>query len=191
MDRLKELRQLLETQRPEEWRDFPDINLYKDQVVGYLKRQLVDPAGDGVLTPAMISNYIKDKLLPKAEGKKYNRQHLALLTEIGMLKQVLPVRDIEILLKANDGNKSPDEIYKTFTQLLDLALSETAAKIDPDIEREDLHDLALKFAVESYCNRLVCVELLSIIGSQEESGKSKSKNSKSKAENSNSKMEKE
>ena len=100
MEELKLLKQRLETERPVEWEDFPDINLYKDQVVAYLKRQLIDMEGDGQLTPAMMSNYVKDKLLPKADGKKYNREHLALLTEICLLKQVLPVRDIGPLLRA-------------------------------------------------------------------------------------------
>ena len=163
MDELKALKQRLETERPEKWEGFPDINLYKDQVVGYLKRQLIDPTGDGLLTPAMISNYVKDKLLPKADGKKYNRKHLALLTEISLLKQVLPVKDMGIILKEEDREKRPDEFYGNFTNILDHALSETAAKMNPDIEKEDIHNLALKFAIESYCAKLACESLIVLI----------------------------
>ena len=45
-----------------------------------------------LLTPAMINNYIKDRLIPRAEAKKYTPAHLALLIMIGTLKQVLSIR---------------------------------------------------------------------------------------------------
>ena len=119
MEELESLKRRLETERPVEWENFPDIGLYKDQIVAYLKRQLINTESDGQLTPAMISNYVKDKLLPKADGKKYNREHLALLTEISLLKQVLPVKDIGYLLSAETENNSIESFYGNFTEVLD------------------------------------------------------------------------
>ena len=41
----------------------------------------------------MVNNYIKDGHLPRAEGKRYSKAHLAYLTELCALKTVLPVRE--------------------------------------------------------------------------------------------------
>ena len=42
----------------------------------------------------MVNNYTKNALVPRAEGKKYNRDHLAYLTFVCILKQVkMCIRD--------------------------------------------------------------------------------------------------
>ena len=76
MEELKQFQQRLEGQRPAEWNALPDLPLYMDQVVSYLSRQLIElEPGEG-LTSAMVNNYIKAGLLPRAKGKKYEREHL-------------------------------------------------------------------------------------------------------------------
>lgn len=164
MKDINELKSKLENVRPVEWDDFPDINLYKDQVVAYLKRQLIGLDEDGQLTPAMISNYVKDKLLPKAQGKKYNRNHLALLTKICLLKQVLTVKDINLLLNEDNKKKSVEESYASFVESLDQCLLESARKLESSLAEEDIVDLAFRFAIESYSAKLVCENLIAIIG---------------------------
>ena len=82
MEELHELRERMSRQRPVEWEAFPDIGLYMDQVVSYLPRQLIHYGESELLTSAMVNNYIKDGLLPRAEGKRYSRVHLGYLTAI-------------------------------------------------------------------------------------------------------------
>ena len=115
------------------------------------------------MTPAMISNYVKDKLLPKADGKKYSKKHLAVLTEICLLKHVLTVLDMGVLLQEDAQENNPESFYTNFTAILDKALSETASKIDISAENEEILDLALEFAIESYCSKLACESLISLI----------------------------
>ena len=62
--------QALKTVRPVAWDQLPDLNLYKDQVLSYMQRQVLSFDEDDALTSAMINNYIKAGLLPRAEGKK-------------------------------------------------------------------------------------------------------------------------
>ena len=76
------------------WETLPDIGLYMDQVVTLTQRAL--PLGD--ITKAMVNNYVKSGLLPRPSGKKYDREHLALLLEIGVLKQALSMEQIARLL---------------------------------------------------------------------------------------------
>ena len=67
MDEIKAIKALLAEDRPEAWDALPDIDLYMDQVVSYLPRQSVGGKAPAV-TSAMINNYVKDGLLPRACG---------------------------------------------------------------------------------------------------------------------------
>ena len=67
MEALEELKARLECQRPVDWDSLPDLNLYMDQVIGYMPRQLIQYEEAEGLTSAMVNNYIKDGLLPRAE----------------------------------------------------------------------------------------------------------------------------
>ena len=94
MEELSILKKKLAETRPDPWEKLPDIPLYMDQVVSYLARQSVSLDESDTLTPAMINNYIKDGLIARAHGKKYDQEHLGLLTAISALKQALSVREM-------------------------------------------------------------------------------------------------
>ena len=98
MSDLTDLQERLRTQRPVEWEQLPDFALYMDQVLSYMDRQFIRFDEADTLTAAMVNNYTKSGLVPRAEGKKYNRDHLAYLTSICILKRVMATRDMEILI---------------------------------------------------------------------------------------------
>lgn len=164
MEELEELKHRLEAERPMAWESFPDIGLYMDQVIFYLSRQLITYAREEQLTPAMVNNYIKDGLLPRAEGKKYSRAHLAALTAICALKPVLSVKEIGALLEA-DGQKDPEAFYQRFCGELDGALADAAQALDPEQTAGELPALALRYALRSYADRLACERILSLLTS--------------------------
>lgn len=159
MDELQELKECLETQRPAPWEALPDLSLYMDQVIGYMPRQLIASGQDDRLTSAMVNNYIKDALLPRAEGKRYHRAHLAYLTAICALKQVLPVKDAGLLARREGENARM--MYERFRARLDEALTDTAERLDP--QTEDLTDLALSLALRSYADKLACERIVALI----------------------------
>ena len=169
MDELQNLKDRMERERPAPWAELPDIALYMDQLISYMPRQLIRFDQSAPLTPAMVNNYIKDGLVPRAAGKRYGPVHLGYLTAVVALKQVLSVRDIGALLEAGKatGKDAPD-LYRYFCQALDRALSDTAQTIDSGAEREDLARMALDFAVRSYANQLACARILSILQPREE-----------------------
>lgn len=166
MKELEQLKEKLAVERPVSWSEFPDIGLYKDQVVSYMHRQLINFEGDGQMTSAMVNNYIKDRLLPRADGKKYSREHLAGLTEICLLKQVLSVHDTGLLLRQELDEGDHEIFYSKFRQILDKALTGTSEQIDPNLEIEALSDMALRLAISSYCDKLACERLLEMIRSK-------------------------
>jgi len=162
LDQLQELKERLGSERPVAWESFPDINLYMDQVISYLPRQLIQWEAEG-LTPAMVNNYIKDGLLPRAEGKRYSRVHLAYLTAICALKQILSVREIKALFLTGQKEREPDDLYEYFRKELDAALSETAEQLDTSVSEDDLPRLALGLALRSYADKLACERILDIL----------------------------
>lgn len=169
MDELIELRARMEQERPTPWEDLPDLALYMDQLVSYMSRQLIRFDEGSALTSAMVNNYIKDGLVPRAEGKRYGPIHLGYLTAVVALKQVLTVRDIGALMEAGRATeKSPPELYGFFCDALDRALAGTAQSIDPEEDQSDLAKMALDFAVRSYANQLACQRILSILQPKEE-----------------------
>lgn len=163
MEEISELKRRLAEERPQEWGDFPDIGLYMDQIISYMPRQLIR-FGDGeTLTSAMVNNYIKDGMLPRAEGKRYSRTHLAYLTAICALKQVLSVKDASLLIAAGVEAKETEPLYDYFRRALDAALAETAASIPEDATEHDLPKLAFGLALRSYADKLACERILDIL----------------------------
>lgn len=160
-EQLAELKRRMASERPVAWDDLPDLSLYMDQVVSYLGRQLITfREGEG-LTSAMINNYIKDGIAPRANGKRYEKEHLSILTAIAALKQVLSVRDLATLLEHGVANGPPEETYTRFCTALDTALNDTVARMEngPTV----LPDLAVSLALHAYAEVLACRRILDLL----------------------------
>lgn len=156
MSDLNEMNDGLQTARPASWEDLPDISLYMDQLISYMPRQLAGFDQGEKLTSAMVNNYIKAGLVPRAEGKRYHRSHLAQLTAVCALKQVLTLGEMDILLKAIEED-SPEAQYANLTAQMDAALTDATGRMDGE---EDLPQLALQLALQSYANQLACRRIL-------------------------------
>ncbi len=170
MKELDEIHRLLSEQRPAAWDALPDIALYMDQVIFCLQRQTIGAEEDSALTPAMVNNYIKDGLLPRANGKRYGREHLAYLTAIALLKNVLPVKSIKLLLDAQIGGGSVEDFYGRFLEKVDASFEDVASVIDSSIGGDDLAEYALDLAVASCAAKVACDQLLSVLRGREEAG---------------------
>lgn len=176
MEEIRALKERLEGERPVDWEGFPDIGLYMDQLINYMPRQLIHYGEGEALTSAMVNNYIKDGAMPRAEGKRYSRTHLAYLTALCALKQVLSVKDAGLLLAATAQGREPRELYEQFCMELDRALDVTAGSLDPTAGEEDLSGLALALALRSYADKLACQRILELLRArQPQSEKEKKK----------------
>jgi len=163
MEQIEILKKSLETDRPNQWKDIPDIELYMDQVISYMPRQHVGLNSNEALTSAMINNYIKKGLLPRANGKKYDREHLAYLTAICLFKQVLSVTDTDHLLKLQAEHQSINDFYDKYCEHLDVALTDVSHCLKVNMTKEELSDLTLELAISAYAQKLVCEQLLAIL----------------------------
>ncbi len=139
------------------YEELPDIDLYMDQVVTFLDKQLYifqNNTLDKQITSSMINNYVKGEVLPSPISKKYNREHLALIEEICTLKQVLSIADVKQI--EDDRYKdasSKGEIFNEFNRMnnekIEISVSEAFKKLN-DIDENDssaLIALATDFAL--------------------------------------------
>lgn len=82
--------------------DIPNIDLYMDQVTTFMEHQLQSTKrypDDKILTKTMINNYAKNDLLPPPSKKKYSKEHVLILIFIYYFKNILSIKDINLLLK--------------------------------------------------------------------------------------------
>lgn len=180
--------------------DIPNIDLYMDQVTSFMEKQLKSTKRneeDKVLTKTMINNYAKNNLLPAPVKKKYSKEHLLLLTFIYYFKNILSMKDIEMLLNPitenffqKDGDISIARIYdevcaneKERTKLLQKDIEmmyqnslETFADVE-DEKREKLQFFSFicSLSLDVYVKKLLIEKLIDELPVPEEPAKEKDK----------------
>lgn len=188
LDELKNWLAGLKDQYAAEWERLPDIGLYMDQVQTYIDRQLGLyrlNEEDKLLTPAMINNYIKDGLIPRAEAKKYGPVHLALLIMIATLKQVLSIQDLNQLLSDYREPEPVASLYRQFLHDQRCSLQDTEARVIEELDRlterlnqkesealdsdvmQALRELSLALCIEARTKILVAQKIMSILSNEQ------------------------
>lgn len=165
MEEIEKIKALLAQDRPESWEALPDIDLYMDQVVSYLPRQSVGGKVPS-MTSAMINNYVKDGLLPRACGKRYHKEHLIYLTAVGLLKNVLTVRDMKLLLDSEIQSEREREFYERLLLGIDEAYGQVNDMIPSELSSEELTVMAMRMALYSCAAKAACEELIGVICAQ-------------------------
>ena len=160
MKEISEIKEKFQQKRPVDWDMIPDIPLTKNQVVMYMPRQLVGMDGEDDITAAMINNYIKDLLMPRANGKTYSKEHIAYLTAISVFKKSLAVKDIKKLVDSSSAKMTIEEYYQRLNSHLDNDLNEVASYIKEDMSEEALVELAFELAISVYARRTLCEQLI-------------------------------
>lgn len=167
---LKWLNEIKEFETPNR-RQFPDLDLYMDQVMTYMDKILtpfMKNEDDKIITSSMINNYVKGKIVPAPVGKKYSKHHLSYILTICMLKQTLSISDIDQIFKSQ-SEKEPFVFYNDFKELNDEKLENIADEViskvtslnDEDID--SLNMLALELAINSTINKLIAERILYLI----------------------------
>lgn len=185
--------------------DIPNIDLYMDQVTSFMEKQLKSTKRneeDKVLTKTMINNYAKNDLLPAPVKKKYSKEHLLLLTFIYYFKNVLTMKDIELLLKPltekyfhSENNITIARIYdegcafeKERTKLMQKDLEEMyqqSMETFTDVEEEDRQSLQFfsfmsSLILDIYVKKLLLEKLVDKVYTPQEPKQEKDKEKKKK-----------
>ena len=110
------------------WNELPNIDLYIDQLVTLLEQYLSDyirnenEKEDKLVTKTMINNYVKHGVIKPPINKKYNKQHMATLFVVFILKQVYSISDIKKLITLGVKTSPIEQAYDRFCAELEKAI---------------------------------------------------------------------
>ncbi len=107
------------------WDELPDLELYMDQVVSVLDKNLKIFIGDDPsrsVTSTMINNYVKQKLVRPPKNKRYEREHIANIYVITLMKQVLSLVEIRDAIACVREDYSPKDAYDRFCEMFEQSL---------------------------------------------------------------------
>ena len=142
------------------WNEIPEIDLYLDQVVSFLEKYLSnyienDSEKEEIITKTMINNYVKHGAIKPPINKKYNREHLAYLFVIFILKQVYSINDIKKLIQLAIETSSSEKAYNEFCKELEKAIKFTfEGKNYINNENISHERYILRNVVQTFANKL-------------------------------------
>ncbi|MBR0357667.1 MAG: DUF1836 domain-containing protein, partial [Clostridia bacterium] len=103
-----------------QWDELPDMDLYMDQVVMLLQRYLnflpEDEHGNAAITASIINNYVRLKIMPPPQKKKYTRVHMAYLIMVCSLKQSVNIPYIQKMLPLGLPEAEVRRIYEGYVK---------------------------------------------------------------------------
>lgn len=159
---MKTLIDLLASLNNPGYHELPEIELYMDQVLTYIKKHLppIKPNDKDILTGSMINNYVKDHVIPNPIDKKYNKDAIASLFMVANLKRVLPISDIKQILSGSELSN----LYQIYQRQLNdniNTIKETDT-LSSKVNKSDLKEVALALAVDasikSYLAHMILID---------------------------------
>lgn len=117
--------------------ELPELELYIDQVICVLQKHLAIFAKNEevpVITPSMINNYVKQDVMKAPVKKKYDRNHIAHLLVIYILKRSMSISEIKESIEIMEKKYSIEEAYNMFCEELEKALKYTFDPENNEIE---------------------------------------------------------
>lgn len=148
------------------FKELPNVPLYKDQVILYIENVLKPiniNSEEKLLTPTMLNNYVKQKVVSPPKNKRYNEKHLAYLIVVCILKQVYSLTEVCSLIKIQTATCPIEDVYNYFCVELEKILksafttrdfaepnSATKMTYESEIVRSTIMSYAHKLFIQNY-----------------------------------------
>ncbi|WP_057742666.1 DUF1836 domain-containing protein [Liquorilactobacillus capillatus] len=145
------------------WNEFPDLELYMDQLVNLGNRYL-SPLLASEITPSMINSYVKKGLMVRPTKKKYTTSNLAELVVISLLKSIYPLETIRDGIKQSLKDNTIEQAYSYFADLFNATLKQVNADNSTfSFNRNDkLILLTEQFSVHSVIYKIIGQKLIEL-----------------------------
>ena len=157
-----------------EWEDLPQIDLYLDQVIALVNQYLgffvYDPTEEKLLTPSMVNNYVKLRLIPAPIRKKYGRKHIALLLMVCAFKQSVSMAAMQAMLPVDDEELIHQEYARftaSFLRISRYVVQQAKASAEPIYDElsdtgSEVSDLVVGSAIAASFARLLAGKLIAL-----------------------------
>lgn len=143
------------------YNELPTVLLYKDQVILYIEdvlKVININSKESLLTPTMVNNYVKQKVVSPPKNKRYSEKHLAYLIVVCILKQVCSLTELCELIKIQIETCPIEHAYDYFCVELENALKCVFTKeniMGSSTDKNDtLERKVARSAVMSFSNKL-------------------------------------
>lgn len=143
------------------WNELPNIDLYIDQLVSFLEQYLSgyikndNEKEEKIITKTMINNYVKHSIIKPPRNKKYNKEHIASLFVIFVLKEVYSINDIKKLIALAIQTSPIEQAYDRFCSELEKAIRIVfAEKNYVKNSKLSQEQYILRNVVQSFANKL-------------------------------------
>lgn len=103
------------------YNEIPDVGLYLEQTSKYIT-QVLSPIFEGAVTGSMISNYVKKGLVSNPVKKQYNREQIAYLLCIAVMKSALSMDNIKLVIDVQKASYEGITAYNYFGNELENLL---------------------------------------------------------------------
>lgn len=104
------------------YNEIPNVGLYLEQTSKYISEAL-SPLFDNAITGSMISNYVKKGLVSNPVKKQYDREQIAYLIFIAVVKNVLSMDDIKLVIDIQKDSYDGITAYNYFVKELENLIS--------------------------------------------------------------------
>ena len=157
-----------------EWDELPKIDFYLDQVIALVNQYLgffvYDPEEEKLLTPSMVNNYVKLRLIPAPVRKKYGRRHIALLLMICTLKQSVSMAAMSEMLPPDDEELIHQEYVRfiaSYQRISRYVVQQAKASAEPIYDESsntgnEVSDLVVGSAIAASFARLLAGKLIAL-----------------------------
>lgn len=107
------------------WEEIPDFGLYMEQVIVLMGQYLSvlpdEERAEPPVTAAAINNYVRIRVMPKPQKKKYYRIHIAYLIVICTMKQGLSIAKLQKMLPPNLSEEQVHAFYDEYSHRCHLS----------------------------------------------------------------------
>ena len=147
-----------------------------DQVIALMNQYLKEyiPSSDDTtqtITPPMINNYVKLKVMPAPVKKKYSKVHIAYLIMLCSLKQALSIPTMQKILPLYTDEENARALYEVFClnqyKAFKYITEKVCAVTDPLLKEADsnpsrIYDLAVQISVSANVFKMLSEDVASI-----------------------------
>ena len=113
MERTEQLKNTVRDIHLPRYHEIPTVGLYLEQVTRYVNGYLAELSCP-ILTPSMVSNYVKQRTIPGPVKKSYGPESIANLMYVALVKNVLSMEDIRLLERQGLEQYQPEQAYDYF-----------------------------------------------------------------------------
>ncbi|WP_281164293.1 DUF1836 domain-containing protein [Liquorilactobacillus sicerae] len=146
------------------WKEFPDFELYMDQLVNLGNRYL-QFLQETEITPSMINSYVKKGLMHRPNKKRYNTANVAELVAISLLKSIYSLDAIKKGLQDATSQASIEDAYDYFATSFNQTLNEITNKCFTfkfDTQKDPLL-LTEQFSIHAVIYKIIGEKLIDLL----------------------------